>query len=482
MGRDSAGNKPVIVANIVFDRHRRIKLEQIFLLASMGMKSQSTGLWIDRLSWLLLIASCCYLIFSFFAYGLGAPWSDQGFIHPLRMQPPFADLRYLVANAECGVDLNDYYAGRVVGCDPSGRTYRFDYPPMSIWLGRLLHVQGSQTGLIAISTNIALVICILLILKSFLGWSWKWRLLSSALLMGYPLQQAAERGNLDVLLFLFALLLAYLISRDFRFRLAWQGLAGLLSFLLISLKLYPIFGIAGLFAVEHPAPSQQRHDLWSRLGTKLAVVIGSSAGIVATIQFLKSMGNLAKQGGLKSHGLLAMGYMNNNLIATFGLDMARNLIKVLLIVKITSLLLGFYFARKTRLQHAVAASIGGLRSEAARSFHGYLFVLMSSTWLGCYVTTINIDYRLLFLVPCLGLLGCVASAFASTDGQRSLAKVLIISMVFVFWLPILQWGYIDVAMKSIAVLEPLTEFILVPLFAGSLVSLLLGFSRLRSLG
>jgi hypothetical protein len=37
-------------------------------------------------------------------------------------------------------------------------------------------------------------------------------------------------------------------------------------------------------------------------------------------------------------------------------------------------------------------------------------------------------------------------------------------------------------MKSIAVLEPLTEFILVPLFAGSLVSLLLGFSRLRSLG
>jgi hypothetical protein len=157
------------------------------LLASIGTKSLRTGFWIDRLSWLLLMASCIYLIFSFFAYGLGAPWSNNGFIHPLRMQPPFADLRYLVANAECGVDLKDYYAGRVVGCDPSGRTYRFDYPPMSIWLGRLLHVQGSQTGLIAIAINIALVICLLWILKSLLGWSLRWRLLSSAVLMGYPL-------------------------------------------------------------------------------------------------------------------------------------------------------------------------------------------------------------------------------------------------------------------------------------------------------
>ena len=69
----------------------------------------------------------------------------------------------------------------------------------------------------------------------------------------------------------------------------------------------------------------------------------------------------------------------------------------------------------------------------------------------------------------------------STLGQRAWAKVLIVSMVFVFWLPILQWGYFGVMMNAIAVLEPITEFILVPLFAGSLAYLLLGFSRLRSL-
>ena len=85
------------------------------------------------------------------------------------MQPHFADLRYLAANAECGVDLNDYSAGRVVGCDLSGRIYPFDYPPMSIWLGRFLHVQASHVPLIAISTGAALILCIVLGLK---GLSW----------------------------------------------------------------------------------------------------------------------------------------------------------------------------------------------------------------------------------------------------------------------------------------------------------------------
>jgi hypothetical protein len=145
--------------------------------------------WLEWLTWLLLAASCCYLVLSLLAYGMGEPLSGHAFIHPMRMQPPFADLRYVAANAECGVDLNDYYAGRVVGCDPSGRTYPFDYPPMSIWLGRFLHVQGSHVPLIAISTGVALILCIVLGLKACLGASWQWRLLSSGVLMGYPLQQ-----------------------------------------------------------------------------------------------------------------------------------------------------------------------------------------------------------------------------------------------------------------------------------------------------
>lgn len=63
--------------------------------------------------------------------------------------------------------------------------------------------------LIAISSGLVLILCIILSLKSCLGASWQWRLLSSGVLRGYPLQQVLERGNLDVFLLLFFLSLAY---------------------------------------------------------------------------------------------------------------------------------------------------------------------------------------------------------------------------------------------------------------------------------
>ena len=79
-----------------------------------------------------------------------------------KVRPWFEWLTWLLlaANVECGVELDAYYAGRVVGCDPAGRTYPFDYPPMSIWLGRFLHVQGSHVPVIAMSSGLVLILCI----------------------------------------------------------------------------------------------------------------------------------------------------------------------------------------------------------------------------------------------------------------------------------------------------------------------------------
>jgi len=405
---------------------------------------------------------------------MGEPLSGHAFIHPMRMQPPFADLRYVAANAECGVDLNDYYAGRVVGCDPSGRTYPFDYPPMSIWLGRFLHVQGSHVPLIAISTGVALILCIVLGLKACLGTSWQWRLLSSGVLMGYPLQQVLERGNLDVFLLLFFLLLAYLLSLRFKSRLVGlmnAGIAALISFMLVSLKLYPIFGLAA-FLVQRSL-GRPSGLATSRIFSvdKLAVLFGSVLGLMATFPFLRGMNTVAKAGGLRSHGLLAFGYMNNTLIDTFGLDSARVLIKALLLIKLASLLLGLYLAWKARLHEALMRCLHSWTPQA-NAFGQILFVMMSAIWLGCYVTTINIDYRFLFLVPWLGLLARMASMSSSSLQQQRLAAGLIVSLLVVFWVPLLQWGYTDFGMKLISFAEPLTEFVLVPLCAASLAYLL----------
>lgn len=431
--------------------------------------------WLEWLSWLLLVASCCYLIVSLIAYGMGEPYSSQAFIHPLRMQPPFADLRYLVANAECGVDLSDYYAGRVVGCDPSGRTYAFDYPPMSIWLGRFLHVQGGHVPLLAMSSGLALILCIVLGLKACLGPSWQWRLLSSGVLMGYPLQQALERGNLDVFLLLFLLLLAYLLSLASGSNLLGllrAGGVGVISFLVVSLKLYPVFGLIAL-AVQRGlgrfSGFAAARSLWLE---RFALLFGSVLGLVATFPFLKSMNTVAKEGGLRSHGLLALGYINTSLIDAAGLGSARLIIKALLLIKLASLLLGLYLAWKTRLHEALIRCLQSCAPQAS-GFAQILFVLMSAVWLGCYVTTINIDYRLLFLVPWLGLLARVTSLSTSSPAQKRWAAGLIVSLLVVFWVPLLQWGYSDFGMSLVAVAEPITEFVLIPLAAASLACLLI---------
>jgi hypothetical protein len=442
---------------------------------SMDAKAFRSKPWLEWLTWLLLAASCCYLLASLLAYGIGEPFSGNAFIHSLRMKPPFADLRYLAANAVCGVDLNDYYAGRVVGCDPSGRTYPFDYPPMSIWLGRFLHVQGGHVPLIAVSTGVALIVCIVLGLKSCLGYSWQWRLLSSGVLMGYPLQQALERGNLDILLLLLSLLLAYLLTLRFKTSLAGlvnAGVAGLIAFLLVSLKLYPIFGLVALLVQRSHARSSSFAVTRSFSREKFAVLFGSVLGIVATFPFLRGMNNVAKEGGLRSHGLLAFGYINNTLIGSLGVDSARIVIKALLLIKLLSLLLGFYLAWKTRLHEAFISCWQSW--DLQRSiFCQNVFVLMSAVWLGCYLTTINIDYRLLFLIPWLGLLARVATVSSSSLPQRRWAAGLIVSMLVVFWVPLLQWGYTDFGMKLIPFAEPLTEFVLLPVCAASLAYLLI---------
>jgi hypothetical protein len=82
---------------------------------------------------------------------------------------------------------------------------------------------------------------------------------------------------------------------------------------------------------------------------KFALLFGSVLALVATFPFQRGMNTVAKEGGLRSHGLLAFGCINNTLVHMFGLDSTRVLIKALLVIKLASLLLGLYLAWKARL-------------------------------------------------------------------------------------------------------------------------------------
>lgn len=436
----------------------------------------TSPLWLDGLSWILLFAACCFLLFSLIAYGLGGPIANLGFVHPLRMMPPFADLRYLTANAECGVNLDAYYKGLVVGCDPSGRIYRFDYPPMSIWLGRLLHVRGSHTPLIAITTAIAMGASIIALLRDQLGGSWKWRLLGAALFMSFPLLMGFERANIDIIVYLLILLFAFLLSRPMKTPLAalpGNLLTSLLTFLFISLKIYPLFGIAGLVTLRDKALGPANKVQWNSILSKTMVLFASAAGVITLLGYFEKVGKLIKEGGMNSHGLLALGYMNLPLIDTFGIDATRFLIRLLIITKIISLLTGIFMAYISNLSTPIYGSQASARITA---FHLLSTVVMSSIWLGCYLLTINNDYRFIFLIPFIVYLASLASSPSLVGLQAGWPKVLILSILFVFLFPWWQLGYTQFGMNLIRFLEPVTEFIFIPLVAGSLFYFLISNS------
>jgi hypothetical protein len=194
------------------------------------------------------------------------------------------------------------------------------------------------------------------------------------------------------------LLLAYLLSLRFTTNLAGlvnAGAAGLICLQLVSLKLYPIFGLAALMVQR--SLGRPLGLATSRIFSldKFAVLFGSVLGLMATFPFLRGMKTVAKEGGLRSHGLLAFGYMNNTLIDAFGLDSARVLIKALLLIKLASLLLGLHLAWKARLHEALMRCWQSWTPQA-NVFSQILFVMMSAVWLGCYGTVINIDSCSLF--------------------------------------------------------------------------------------
>lgn len=426
--------------------------------------------FVQFISWILLLAGLLFFLFSLIVYGLGEPYSSLGFVHPMRMRPPFADLRMLTANAECGVNLDAYYKGLVVGCDPAGRTYRFDYPPMSIWLGRWLHVRGSHTPWIGVTTSLAMVASILGLVRAQLLPPWKWRLLAAALLMAFPVLQCVERGNIDTMIFLMMLLLAYLLSRPKRDMLAALPsslLAGWLTFLSVSLKIFPLFGIAGLALCNHQGEHFGKRIQWGSWLTKGVVLFSAAAGVIPLISYFRTVGNLIKEGGLGSFGLMAFGYMNPILIDAFGGDLARLLIRLLYVSKAAALLLGIVMAYRTGL--AQAPTIGGRTGgDRLSSFYQLNLVIMSSIWMGSYIFTINYDYRFIFLIPFVVYLAALVSSASGRRIQAGWIVVVIIAFLLVCFLPWLRLNYTALGMASVRLLEPVTEFVLIPIIAGTL--------------
>ena len=421
-------------------------------------------------SYLLLGFVLAYLLYSILTYVFPAHLSNNtfGMIVQLRM-PAFADLRWITATSGCNIDINDIYTGKSVGCDSFGRV-GIGYPPMSLWAASFLRMKGDHTPLISVTLFLSFIGVVLSQMRSSVRPGWLLILVGSLFLISFPTQLGLERMNLDVVIFL----LLYLISLLFSLQaLAW--LVPLMIFI-IALKYYPFFAFFGLILKGMPA----KPGISYLLPPSLILLIASCIGLALSLPWANSKSaSIVAAGGLGSHGLMAMGYVNNTLIDAFGLTSARWLIKLILAVKLIMFASGAFMASRLKLSDVLAKAMytqsfqfNGTRLPA--DFFLNLLVSTTSTWLGCYIIMISFDYRMIFLFPALILIARAIQLCPSIRTgifQRSGLICLLIAMLGSMLIPFI--GYAFQAQITRLGIDAISEFILIPFYASALFVIIL---------
>ena len=421
------------------------------------------------MSYTLLGFVLSYLLFSLISYTLSSQPSDEAFgmIPGLRM-PTFADMRWVTATGGCPININDLYAGKSVGCDPFGRL-GIGYPPMSLWAARFLRIKGDHTPLISLTISLSFIGVVLSQMRSSFRSGWILIIVGSLFLIGFPVQLGLERMNIDILIFLLLYLSVLLFSLH---ALVW--LFPLIIFV-ISLKYFPFFAFFALMlkglpskpGISHPVPP------W------LILLTGSCIGLALSLPWSFNGGTTVAAGGLNSHGLTALGFLNTPLIESFGLATSRWIIKAMFGLKILMIASGAYMAFKLNLANILKNSINfqSLQSKNSRlseSFCFNLFIAMTSVWLGCYIVTISYEYRMIFLFPSLIFIAR-AIQLSPYNQISSLQKrgliCLLIFMLASMLIPFIGHSYQD-QLTRIGV-DSVAEFVFIPFFASSLFVIVL---------
>jgi hypothetical protein len=438
-------------------------------------QNREGNVWRDNLfnilSYSLLGLVLSYLFYSLVSYALSMHPSTRAFgmISGLRM-PTFADFRWVAAISGCNVDLNSLYEGKSVGCDPFGR-HGISYPPMSIWFSRFLGVKGVHASLISLVISFSFIGVILSQMRSSLRSGWLLILVGSFFLIGFPAQLGLERMNIDILIFLLLYLCVLLFSAH---ALVWLFP---LIILVIALKYYPFFAFFALMLHGLPRKPTSSHPVppW------LILLIGSCIGLALSLPWAVNGGNgvTVAGGGLSSHGLMALGYLNNAVIEAFGSASGRLLIKIAFGMKILMLACGAYMAYRLRLFNILSNAIEVQAAKFKRTsllsnFYRNLVVSMTSLWLGCYIITISYDYRMIFLFP---MLIFIARAIQlSPSGQTGLMQrrgltLLLIAMLASMLIPFVAYGYQDPLIRL--GIDAIAEFVLIPFYASALFMIVL---------
>ncbi|MEB3199278.1 MAG: hypothetical protein VKK62_01965 [Synechococcaceae cyanobacterium] len=428
---------------------------------------------------LILGSGLIYTVSSLLLYSTDGPWRQVGFplLGPWRM-PTFADLRWVTATSDCGIDLNAFYAGKLVGCDAFGRK-GVGYPPMALWLFRLLGIKAAWTGIIGLITAMGFLASTAFYLLKINRNTAVSALVAGLLIWGFPIQLCFERMNIDILIYSLIILNCGLLSLRSAFLRGLGSLA--LSIATVGMKIYPVFGYFCLILLA--APLARVRDGIFRINRidGLIILAGCAVGLISAAPVLTGGSSLstsslpAAEGGIGSHGLLAFGFINADLVQLYGLQPARALVRLNFMLKISSLIAGFWLTIALDLGATLRRYIAGLDAQEPNGRRAR-FILntissMTGIWLGCYLFTISYDYRLIFLIPMIGVLAQCRQP-GGNPWQRRWGLCLV-AMGLIPGLSTMLLSALPATSPSLRTThEIIVEFMMMPLLASSAAALL----------
>ena len=391
-----------------------------------------------------------------------------------RMFPPFADLRWVTALSECGHDLSAIAAGKDPGCDPYGRMGGLGYPPFSIDLARALGLGLRHTGIVAFCLGLMLVLLLVAQMRLLIRSGWIRDLLLSLLLLGFPLQLALERANIDLMIYMLITVLCALLPLPGRWTLPFVGV---LSFLPVACKVYPVVSLLAWVV----------HDrlLWCRVRPKaLMVLVGASLGMLSALSWLWRYGGKAPDPG---EGVLAHGFMTSTLFQLSKLlshqwahwPVPLNAV-FLIAIKIAVISISFLVAINHDFSGLWRKFLNSRCQHYVKSFLENYIILMTATWLGCYLFSSSFDYRLIFSFPALiACVGLIASPLSIGKSLGFLFELFILALPLVFLPSLLLTEHVDTKSRFFPVTVVDASFVLIadylalPLMAGMLLALIL---------
>ena len=205
----------------------------------------------------------------------------------------------------------------------------------------------------------------------------------------------------------------------------------------------------------------------------LILLSASILGLALSLPWAGSGGTTVAGGGLASHGLSALGYMNNFVIDQLGIANARWFIKLMFGIKLFSLAGGAYMAYRFKIASVLTKAIQRQTAQYQGTrlppdFYPNLVISMTSTWLGCYVVTKSYDYRMIFLFPILIFIARAIQLepLSEADLQQRRGLILLLTaMLASMLIQFLVYSFDDKLIRLS--IDSISEFVLIPFYASA---------------